>query len=184
MLIFRQKQTGFTIVELLIIIVVIAILATISIMAYNGIQVRTRDSMRTDTIAKIKNALELYKIGHGQYPSATANPGCCGGWEASDDVDGSFLESLKDYGFPDATPVDPVNNASYRFFYYRYPPGGGSPTYGCDTLKGGFYVLRVRYEDVGNKPKGNSLEGDCTSPQPAWVDVDGNALYNFHSLER
>ena len=37
MLMLRQRQGGFTIVELLIVIVVIAILATISIVAYNGI---------------------------------------------------------------------------------------------------------------------------------------------------
>lgn len=37
-----QKQTGFTIVELLIVIVVIGILAAITIVAYNGIQERAR----------------------------------------------------------------------------------------------------------------------------------------------
>lgn len=40
--IFRTKQRGFTIVELLIVIVVIAILAAIVIVAYNGIQERAK----------------------------------------------------------------------------------------------------------------------------------------------
>lgn len=39
-----RKQTGFTIVELLIVVVVIAIFAAITIVAYNGIQNRSRDS--------------------------------------------------------------------------------------------------------------------------------------------
>ena len=39
-----STQTGFTIVELLIVIVVIAILAAITIVTYNGIQDRSKDS--------------------------------------------------------------------------------------------------------------------------------------------
>lgn len=46
------KQKGFTIVELLIVIVVIGILAAITIVAYNGIQTRARDT-------KIKNDVAL-----------------------------------------------------------------------------------------------------------------------------
>lgn len=57
-----NKQHGFTIVELLIVIVVIAILAAISIVAYNGIQQRARDSIRKDHIAKISKAMQLWSI--------------------------------------------------------------------------------------------------------------------------
>jgi prepilin-type N-terminal cleavage/methylation domain-containing protein len=40
----NKQQSGFTIVELLIVIVVIAILAAITVVAYNGIQDRARNS--------------------------------------------------------------------------------------------------------------------------------------------
>ena len=55
----RKNTSGFTIVELLIVVVVIAILAAISIAGYNGIQARSRDGQRKQDIATIKKALEL-----------------------------------------------------------------------------------------------------------------------------
>src|SRR5690554_4129028 len=58
----KRKQRGFTIVELLIVIVVIAILAAISIVAYTGIQQRARDSKRKDDVAKIVKALAIWSI--------------------------------------------------------------------------------------------------------------------------
>ena len=49
-----MKQRGFTIVELLIVIVVIGVLAAITIVAYNGIQSRARDSARVSDINAIR----------------------------------------------------------------------------------------------------------------------------------
>ena len=79
---FPLRARGFTIVELLIVIVVIAILAAITIVAYNGIQGRARDSQRVSDLKTIVKALEIYKTNNGTYPNAvpTAN---ASGWEVS-----------------------------------------------------------------------------------------------------
>ena len=61
---------GFTIVELLIVIVIIAILATISIVAYNGIQSRAKASEASYALAQAKKKLELYRVDNGSYPTS------------------------------------------------------------------------------------------------------------------
>ena len=64
----RSSPKGFTIVELLIVIVVIAILAAITIVAYNGIQARANNTaVEADASAIIKK-MEMAKIELGRYP--------------------------------------------------------------------------------------------------------------------
>ena len=62
------KKTGFTIVELLIVIVVIAILAAITIVAYNGIQVRAENTKTVSAVQAYRKALTKYAIEKGSYP--------------------------------------------------------------------------------------------------------------------
>jgi len=60
----RGQFSGFTIVELLIVIVVIAILAAITIVSYNGITSQARESVRKSDIATWKKQSEVYKVEH------------------------------------------------------------------------------------------------------------------------
>jgi prepilin-type N-terminal cleavage/methylation domain-containing protein len=69
----QTKQKGFTIVELLIVIVVIAILAAISIVAFTGIQQRGRDSERASDVGNISKALTTYTSDGNAWPAAASN---------------------------------------------------------------------------------------------------------------
>ncbi len=75
-MLFRSRQKGFTIVELLIVIVVIAILAAITIVAYNGIQNRARDSQAQSIVSQaLKKAQAFALTNNDAYPtSITACP--------------------------------------------------------------------------------------------------------------
>lgn len=66
-----SKHKGFTIVELLIVVVVIAILAAITIVAYNGIQNRTYDSAVQSDLSTFFKKMENYKADNatGRYPT-------------------------------------------------------------------------------------------------------------------
>jgi prepilin-type N-terminal cleavage/methylation domain-containing protein len=65
----RRQHTGFTIVELLIVIIVIAILATITVVAYNGIQNRGRTSSGSANANLIAKKAEMFNSVNSLYPS-------------------------------------------------------------------------------------------------------------------
>ena len=64
----KIKQQGFTIVELLIVIVVIGILAALVITTFTGIQQQARDTERQTDINAIHSQLEAYYAQNGYYP--------------------------------------------------------------------------------------------------------------------
>jgi general secretion pathway protein G len=65
----QKKQSGFTIVELLIVIVVIGILAAITIVAYNGIQSRARTTTVNNDLKNIRTAMLMYRADYGTLPN-------------------------------------------------------------------------------------------------------------------
>ncbi len=74
----KHKAHGFTIVELLIVIVIIAILAAITLVAYNGITNRSKVAELKADYRQIETALGLYRAEHDGMPfcSAGAGAGC------------------------------------------------------------------------------------------------------------
>lgn len=69
--------SGFTIVELLIVVVVIAILAAITIVAYNGIQQRAKTSALQSALSQVTHKIEAYKVSQATetYPATLADAG-------------------------------------------------------------------------------------------------------------
>lgn len=65
----KNKSKGFTIVELLIVIVVIGILATLVIVTFTGIQQKARDSKRKTDLGAVQAALESYYSSNNTYPT-------------------------------------------------------------------------------------------------------------------
>lgn len=61
-----KSKSGFTIVELLIVIVVIGILAAITIVGYNGIQARAKFTQQASEVDKIGKAIQLWTAENGK----------------------------------------------------------------------------------------------------------------------
>ena len=68
----RQNFRGFTIVELLIVVVVIAILAAITIVAYNGIASQAKESALKSDLEAAGKQLQIAKVTDGSYPADTS----------------------------------------------------------------------------------------------------------------
>lgn len=85
--------TGFTIIELLIVIAVIAILAAIVIGSYAGVQTRAKAAMYADSLNSWEQILNSHYQATGSYPSSetggTVWPVCLG---PSFPADGTFAE--------------------------------------------------------------------------------------------
>lgn len=69
----NQLKRGFTIVELLIVIVVIGILAAITIVSYSGITARANTTKAQTNAANMVKVLEAYNADCTAYPSALTN---------------------------------------------------------------------------------------------------------------
>lgn len=77
----RRSCKGFTLIELMVAIAIIAILATVGMVVYSTAQKSGRISKRIQDLQAIKTALEIYKTANGNYP--TPDPvGTVSGWRS------------------------------------------------------------------------------------------------------
>ena len=157
-----SEPRGFTIVELLIVIVVIAILAAITIVAYNGIQANARDSARISKVKAISKAIELYYVNNDRYPpihdgvgaettcgSQTENWGHC-------DRNKQLADMLAPYMTIDPTSLSSATQGNY-FYHYTSQSGDSHQSYGLmvylegngGASDGGYYSNAY---EVGPKP--------------------------------
>ena len=159
---YISSRQGFTIVELLIVIVVVAVLAAVSVSAFSGTQQRARDAQRTQDMQAIVKALELYKIHTGSYPTTSTGSNTTTGWEVSSKSPNLFLSALKTSGvLSSAVPVDPTNTVDgFEYRYYRYLAGSN----GCPASRGAYYVLMAKKVETTATQLSTSPGFKCGTP--------------------
>jgi prepilin-type N-terminal cleavage/methylation domain-containing protein len=151
MISLKSKQSGFTIVELLIVIVVIGILAGLVITTFNGIQQKGRNTERTTDIKAIHGQLEAYYAQTGAYPSlAQLNDSA---WRATNmkGLDSGALEDPKGIG----VAVSGTAGANV-YAYVATPAGCDGDTANATNPDCTTYVLTATNEGGGTYVK-NSL---------------------------
>lgn len=144
----KYKEKGFTLVELLVVISIIALLSSIVLASVNTARSRSRDAQRRLAIRQIQTALELYYHQNGSYPISGGATSPNGSWSTSNDSSWITLQTaLAPYII--SLPTDPkqdssgspvVSGASYAMAYSYF-----SIAYkGCPA--GSYYLLAYRTE--------------------------------------
>jgi prepilin-type N-terminal cleavage/methylation domain-containing protein len=144
-----KRQSGFTIVELLIVIVVIGILAALVITTFAGIQQRARNTERQTDVNAIAGQVEAYYATTGAYPTLT-------------DINDATWRSNNNFKIDLKAFADPTNAASQSLvatpasgrYSYEFGPTGcvdsGSGTL-CTT-----YTITATLEGGGTYVKQNN----------------------------
>lgn len=87
----RRSARGFTIIELMVVVSIILILATIAMVQYRQSVVFTRESVLKDDLFKMREAIDQYYADRNQYPAT--------------------LDDLVQGGYLRAIPKDPMTNS-------------------------------------------------------------------------
>ncbi|MBI5448719.1 type II secretion system protein GspG [Candidatus Gottesmanbacteria bacterium] len=133
-------KKGFTLMEILVAISIIAILTAIGIVSYGSVNRRSRDTKRKSDVEQIRSAIEMYRTDNGYYPSTGA-----GSWtdmsNLSADLVATYMPSIP------ADPKDPD-------YVYRYKA--------TDVSGGSYYGYCVSAYLEAETPASNSCTPDAS----------------------
>jgi prepilin-type N-terminal cleavage/methylation domain-containing protein len=147
---------GFTLVELLVVMAIISILATLIVGGFRSSQIRGRDAERKGDLKQIANSLELFYQDYGKYPAASgtqiagcpynsvtgAGTACSWGTSEFRDTDGTATKTI----YFKVLPKDPVSGQNY---VYKVSSTGNK------------FQLYAHLENTQDK---NCVNDNCTTP--------------------
>lgn len=114
-----MRQKGFTLMELLIVMVILSILVAIATGAYASSTRRGRDNRRKNDLRSLSTALETYFSDKGRYPTGTGGVIMgCGAGDTGACPWGDTTNGFKDqYGtlYMVLMPEDPVSTQTYYY---------------------------------------------------------------------
>ena len=111
----KEKNKGFTLVELLVVLAIIGLLSGMVVISVRNVKAKSRDAERVSEINSIATVLSLYHTDHNRFPVFD-------GYITGTDALSLTLEGTN---YITEVPVDPLNNDSsecgslsgYRYYY-------------------------------------------------------------------
>ncbi len=120
---YNSRNAGFTFIEMLVVISIVGMLASIALGSLNSARIKARDSAQVHYATAIMSALEFYYDDHGHYPPYPSTPGLIYYVSSADPRwNSEFLPAIQPY----------LRNAPagvYDFYSISYTmnPAGGDP---------------------------------------------------------
>ena len=122
-----NRKNGFTLVELLVVLAIVAVLTSLATVAYDNSLARARDHQRLTDINRIQIALEQYHRDEGVYPPAL-------NWGQA--LVGSTSPSTTYMVIVPNAPTVIDGDCPGNSNQYIYTPGSGNDSYGIDFCLG------------------------------------------------
>ncbi len=158
----KESLQGFTLIEILIVVAIIAILASVVLVGLGPTQQQGRDARRISDLREVQTGLELYYNKEGDYPAATT-------WGPQSSA-GTLSYLLANDGLGiSQIPNDPNNNGS----------DSGATYYYCANSSQTAYVIGAQLETNSSAFKGYATpstygtgDGQCV---PGSLTCQGSA---------
>ena len=164
-----DSRKGFTLIELVIVVSILAILAGVMVPKLAGRSAKARDARRLADIRAITTAIQTYYADTGSFPDFQENEST-GGWDVS--FDGNFINELTNKGYLPEPAQDPINDEEFHYRYYRYSQG----SYSCEGSTP-FYVIGIKKFETDEFTTANRgffrCRGRDWSTEFAYVTGDG-----------
>lgn len=178
----KQKKTfGFTLVELLVTMTIIALLSAIGLTTFSSVQKSARDARRKDDLKHIKIALELYYQKNGSYPLTSL----VDDWLVYSNAAQPWIPGL-DSSYISKVPTDPLQSTAkkkpqydneYGYAYIvnvvAFDPDGAAgpmPTYEIGQCFGLITQLENKADNQRNELQNYKVCGisTLTGQTPPW----------------
>jgi prepilin-type N-terminal cleavage/methylation domain-containing protein len=117
----RKEQAGFTLMELMIVVVILGVLAAVAIPSFRSYVYRARASEAPDFLGEIRQRQESYRSEFGQYCEVST--------AFTDLTPGALVDSGRQaQSWPASTPLwDQLGARPDGVVYFQYASGAGLP---------------------------------------------------------